>query len=149
MASLLHDTPLMQYAYNIRIADRGQSVRYDDSRSIGHQFLNGILYQTFTFRVECRRGLIQNQNRRILQNGSCNTDSLPLASRQLASTVADVGLITLGHLHDEVVRIGYACCMLHLFGRGILFAESDVVEVGIVEEGCFLMDVADPLTLLV
>ena len=73
----------MAQALVARFGDRyttAQAVRDHQHRAIdrdaSHRTLNGGL----GFIVDRRRRLVENQNRRILQNGARNRDTLPLTS---------------------------------------------------------------------
>ena len=96
----------------------------------------------FRFRIESRCGLVKNQYRRVLEDGSCNADALSLASRELSSAVSDVCLIALFLLHYEVMGIGNLRGSHDLLHGRAFHTEGYVVEYGVVEQDGFLVDVA-------
>ena len=46
------------------------------------------------------------------------------------------------HLHYEIMGIGNLGGLYHLLHRGVLYAESDIVEHSVIEEDSLLVDVA-------
>ena len=57
-----------------------------------HQFLQRGLHQGFAFGIERRRGLVEQQQRRIAQDRAGDRDALALAARQRNAALADLGL---------------------------------------------------------
>ena len=121
-----------------------------------HESFQRILHQAFRLGIESGSGFIENQDGRILQNGTCNGDALSLSARQTAAAVADIGVVAVFRLHDEVVGIGNLGCLfdfrVEFFRRDLLIrifrflvAKGDVVAEGIVEEDGLLVDVTDEL----
>ena len=104
--------------------------------------LQRILHQSLAFGVECRRGLVENQYGRILQYGTGNAHPLPLPSREPAATIADVGVVALFRLHNEVVGVGNARRLLHLLQGGVVHTEGYVVAERVVEKDGLLVDIA-------
>ena len=112
-----------------------------NGRTVLHQLFEGILYHAFAFGIEGRSGFVQDEDRRVLQDGTGNADTLALTTGKLASTVANHGIVTFFAGHDEVVCIGYLGGFHHLVHSGIFYPEGDVVEEGIVEQDGFLVHV--------
>ena len=107
-----------------------------------HEVVEGFLHQVLTLGVERRGGLVEDEDGRVLEDGSGNAYALPLAAREFAATVANVGVKSLLGCHDEVVGIGNARCLLHLLARGVLHSKGDVVVERVVEENRLLVHVA-------
>ena len=51
-------------------------------------------------------GFVQNQDRRIANDGARDRDPLPLAAGKRHAALADDGVVALRHLLDEFVRVG-------------------------------------------
>ncbi len=68
----LHDHPVLQHDDPIRTPDRRQPMRDDERRSAFPQPLQRFQQQRLRLRVQRTRRLIQNQNRRILEEGTCD-----------------------------------------------------------------------------
>ena len=105
--------------------------------------LQCILYQSFALGVECRCRLVEYQYWRVLQDGTCYAHTLALTSAQSVASVADIGVISIVAMLDEVVGIGYLCGTLHVLLCGILHSEGDVVVEVVVEEYRLLVDIAN------
>ena len=64
----------------VRALNGGESVSDHQRCSADGQLSQRLLDLRFRFRVECRRGLVQDQNRRVLKEHSCNGQALLLAA---------------------------------------------------------------------
>ena len=114
-----------------------------------HQPLKGILHQSLALGVECRGGLVENQDGRVLQDGTGNAHPLALTTAEPSSAVADIGVVAVFRLHDELVGIGYTGSLLDLLARGIVDAKRDIVEERVVEEDGLLIHIAYELAQVV
>ena len=108
-----------------------------------HQSLQGLLHQTLALGVEGRGGLVEDEDGRVLEDGTGDADALALTAGEATTTVANHGVVAVLALHDEVVGIGYLSGLDDLFHRGVIYAEGDVVVEGVIEEDGLLVDVAD------
>ena len=116
---------------------------YCNRRTSFHQTFQRFLYQTFGFRIQSRSSLIQNQNRRILQDSACDTDPLPLATRKLTSTITDVGVVAILFLHNKVMCIGDLRSLNHLLHSRIFYTESNIIKEGIIKQNSFLINITN------
>lgn len=98
--------------------------------------------------VEVRGGLIKEEDLSILfQEGSCNQDPLSLASREFASEIPDLGLVSIFHLHDLVMDLALPGNFIDLLKRGLWVAILEVEQHGIVEKYAILGDHTDILAI--
>ena len=95
------------------------------------------------FVVESRGGLIEDEDLRLFQNGAGDAEPLTLTAGEPHSAVADRCLIPALQLHDEVVRLGDFRGGHHLFLRGVLRPEGQVVIYRIIEKEHILIDDAE------
>src|SRR5215472_13696204 len=72
--------------------DRRQSVRDDDARAALHQSAERLLDEALGLGVERRRRLVEDEDRRVLEDRARDREALPLAARELARVVADDGV---------------------------------------------------------
>ena len=149
MRAPLHNLSFVQHAYLVGVLDGRQAVGNGHGGARLHQLEQCVLHQPLALGIECRGGLVEDEDGRILQNGAGNAHALPLSARETAAAVADVGVESLLRLHDEVVGIGNACRPLHVLARGVFHAESDVIVERVVEEDGLLVDVSDELAQVV
>src|SRR3990172_5690988 len=76
----------------IGMLDGGEAVGDDQGRAILHQRLQRRLHMALRVGVQRRSGLVQNQDRCILENCPGDRDALPLATREFDAVFADQGL---------------------------------------------------------
>src|SRR6218665_532736 len=62
------------------VHDCVESVGYCQNRATGKLFANGRLDETIRLQVDGRSRLVQHQDLRLAQNGSCQTDQLAMAN---------------------------------------------------------------------
>ena len=107
------------------------------------------MHQSLAFRIEGRGGLVEDEDRRILQDGTGDADTLALTTRESSATIADVRIESVFALRNEVVGVGYLRGLLYLLLSGIVHAKRDVVPERVVEEDGLLIHVAYQLTQVV
>ena len=81
--------------------------------------------------VKVGGGLVQQQERCIVQERPRHADALPLAAGKGAAQLAHGGVVALGQAADKVIQRGLFAGSLHLFLRGIALCDADVVADGI------------------
>ena len=146
MLAPFYDLTFMEYADFIGMADGGETVGDGNGRTVLHQLFKRILYHAFAFGIEGGSRFVQDEDRRILQNGAGNADALALTAGELTAPVANHGVISLLACHDEIVCIGNLGCFHHLFHSGIFYPEGNVVEEGIIEQNRFLVHITHDAT---
>ena len=125
-ASMHHDL--------VRIAHRREPVGDDEGGAAPHQLADGVLHQALGFRIERAGRLVEQQDRRVLQEGAGERDALALAAGEAPAAGADDGVVAVRQPHDEVVRrrgLGRRDDLL--VGR-VRPAEGDVGPHGVVEQ---------------
>src|ERR1700743_1197013 len=71
-----------------------------------------------TLAIEARCSLVQQQNARVFEQRASDGDALALTAAQANAALADDGLILVGQIEDELMRIGGFGSLSHLcFGR--------------------------------
>ena len=99
----------------------------------------------FGFRIERRSRLVQQDDRRVLEEGARDGDALALAAGELHAVLAAGRVVALLEAHDEVVGIG------RLGGRDDVLlaragaAHGDIVAHRALEQEILLRDIADLL----
>ena len=104
----------------------GEAVGDRDGRASLDQPVEGILNGHLGFGVDRGRGLVQDQNPRVGQNGPCDRDSLPLTARKRAAGRSDHRIVAVGHFADEIMRAGGNGGGHHLVVGRPLFGIGDV-----------------------
>jgi hypothetical protein len=72
---------MVQHDEPIEVHDGAQAMRDGNHRFAGHRFVHGGLNDLLALTVERAGGLIQQQNRRILEYRPRDRDALPLSAR--------------------------------------------------------------------
>ena len=135
MVAGLDDAPLFHHGDQIRVLHGGQAMRDDDGGAALHHFVQGRLHMALRHRVERRRGFVENQDRRILQQRPRDGDPLPLPAREQHAVVADHRVDALGHGGDEGLGMGAPHCVRNSLRLGAgQAAVGDVVGKGVVEQ---------------
>ena len=80
VGTTLHNPSLVQYAYLVGMLDGTQSVGHSHGGTGLHQFLQGILYQTLALGIKSRGRLVEDEDRRILEDGTGYADTLTLTT---------------------------------------------------------------------
>ena len=84
VCTTLHNPSLMQYANLVCMLDGTQSVGYSHGGTGLHQFLQGILNQTLAFGIQSRCCFVEDEDRRILEDGTGDAYTLALTYAQLS-----------------------------------------------------------------
>ena len=101
------------------------------------------LDKAFAFGVEGAGGFVEQQDRRVLEDGAREGEALALAAGEAHATVADHGVVAARLGRDEVVGGGGFGGGDDVGFAGAEAAEGDVGADGVVEEGDFLADDGD------
>ena len=89
--AVLDDLAGLQHDHPVEIAQRRKTVGDRDHGAPAHQPAERLADRFLGFAVERGGGFVEQQDRRVLQEGARNRDALPLAARQLDAAVADHG----------------------------------------------------------
>ena len=142
-----NDSAVVEDHDAIGILYRRQAMGNHQRGAVGHQFVESRLNMPLGFRVQRGRCLVQNQDRRVLQQRARNRDALPLAARQQHATLAHHGVQALGHIRSKLRYVGTLCCSLdQLTFASAQTAVGNVVGNGVVEQHHFLRHETDLLT---
>ena len=104
----LDDAAALEHDDRVGAPDRGQPVRDDERRAVHHQVRERLLHEQLRFGVERGGRLVEDQNRRVLQQRARDRDPLALAAREPLAALADRRVVAVRQRRDEVVRVGGA-----------------------------------------
>ena len=105
MRAALDDAAAFEHEDHVRIDDRRQAVSDGQRRTIARDLLQLCLDRLLRFRVEGRRRFVEDEDRRLLENGARDRDALLFAARQLEAPLADLRLIAERKSRDEIVNL--------------------------------------------
>lgn len=109
----------------------------------GHQPLQGRLHLGLALGIEGAGGLIEQQDRGVLQEGAGDRDTLALAAGEARPGLAHRGVVALGQGQDEVVRRGLLGGGFDLGLAGLGIGIGDVGADRVVEQERLLGDQGD------
>ncbi len=92
----------------IRSADRIVLRRWAITNEVrpSHQGRQGRLDQAFALAVEVAGRLVEDEDRRVGQDGPGDRQPLPLAAAEPDPSLADEGVVAVGQVLDELVGVG-------------------------------------------
>ena len=148
MAAHLDDLAVVEHDQPIHRGDGRKAVRDGDHGLAGHQPREALLDRRLDFRIERRGRLVEDEDRRVLQEHAGDGDALALAARKLGAALADMRVETLpapvireaGH---ERIGVRLADRVAHRVFAGIGAAVEDVLADRAVQERGVLRDEAD------
>ena len=121
-------------------------VRDDHRRPALHQPVERLDDRALRCGIEAGCRLVENEDRRVADDGTGNGNPPPLAPRQRHSALADHRAVPVRHVDDEVVRVRELGGPDRVFGRRIGAAIGDVFPDGAAEQQRILQHEADLIT---
>ena len=106
VGAFLHDAALVEHGDPVGEADGGQAVRDEDDGPALGEIGESLLHDVLALGVEIGGGLVQDEDRGILQERSREGDPLPLPPGELHAALPGQALVAVGHRDDEVVGVG-------------------------------------------
>jgi hypothetical protein len=134
MRALFDDLAFVEDDDGIGLEDGVEAMGNGDGGASLHQFAGGFFEQGFGFRVERGGGFVENQNRRVFEEGAGEGEALGLSAGEAGAAFADDGFIFFGQRFDEVMQACGFGGLDNFFVSRIRFAEADVFGDGGVEE---------------
>src|ERR1700730_277429 len=108
VAAGLDDAAVLDHANLLRCDNGLRAVGDDESGGGGPQVVERPLHLAFGFGIERRGGLVEEEDRRVLEEGPRNGDAGALAARKLRPVLAHGSIVAVCELGDEVVGVGGA-----------------------------------------
>jgi hypothetical protein len=143
VGAALDDAAGLHHQDLVRVDHGGQAVRDDQRGLVLRGALQFRLDGALVGAVQGRRGLVEDQDRRVLQQRAGDGHALLLAAGQLEAALAHHGLVALGRGLDEGVDARGARGFFHLGAAGAGAAVGDVVFHRVVEQHRVLRHDAD------
>lgn len=132
----------------VRVADGGEAVsNRNDSHGVFLQILTeAVLNLGFGGLIEGGGGFVEEENLLLAQEGASESDTLLLATGEVAAGVTNFSVVLLVHVHDVVVDRGELGVLLDFFIGGDRVGVTDVIADGAGEERGFLENAGEVLT---
>ena len=103
-------------------------MRHDKACATGHELVECRLHLQLGTRIDARRCLVQQQNRRIGEHNARNAQQLFLTLAKRAAVLADDRIVAAWQLHDKLVRMRALGSFDNLLARSSWATVSDVVR---------------------
>src|ERR1700730_12619808 len=126
MRAALHDPALVEHDDLVGIAACGKPMRDHEGRPVLGDKIERVLNLAFGEGVERRGCLVENEDRRRLENGSGDGDALLFAAREFEAAFADLRLVAARNMFDEMVDSRQTRC---LADRGVTRVEAAVTDI--------------------
>ena len=137
------DHAVLHHQDAVGVGDGVQPVRDHERGAVLAQMRHRILHQPLGFRIERGGRLVEQDDRRVLDQRARDRDALALAAGKLGAALADQGVVAFGKAGDEFVGVGgLGGGDDLLLGRAGL-ADRDVVADRAVEQEHVLADIGD------
>ena len=101
MTALAHDFALIHHHDPLELLDGGETMRDHDGRSAGHEILQPDLHKPLILGVERTGRFVEQEKRRVTQDGARDRNALALAARQCHAALADQRVVALRQALDE------------------------------------------------
>ena len=106
MGALGDDPAVFHHDDAVRLQNGGEAMGDDDGGAPDHELLQRLLHQLLRFGIERAGRFIEQQQRRIAQDGARDSDALALAAGQPHALLAEEAVEAVGQLLDELARGG-------------------------------------------
>ena len=116
---------------------------HDQRRAVLHERAQGGVDLLLDVDVDGAGGVVEDQDRRVDQQGPRDGDALALPARERVAPLADHGVVAVGERADELVGVGGDGGGVDLLVGGVGPAVGDVVADGDREEEGLVLDDAD------
>ena len=100
------DHTAVQNDDHICLLHRGYALGNDNFCGAGDLLGKGATDRGVGFGVDRRGGVVQNQDLGLLQQRSCDTQSLLLATGDIGAALLDMGVVLIGEGLDEIIGAG-------------------------------------------
>src|SRR5579864_6339092 len=143
VSSLLDDLSISNDKDQVGAANSAQMMRNQHGSSALHQAIQRFHHGLFGLGIEARRGLVENKNRGVANDGARDGDALPLSSGEGRAALANHGGISFGQLFNEFFRVGQLRGANDFFMAGVRLSVGNVVRNCGAEKQSLLKDKAD------
>ena len=128
MAAPFDDPTGVQHDDFVGIHDGRQPMGDNQRRPADCNHVEFSLDRFFRLGIQRRCRFIEDQDRRILQERTSNSDSLLLATRQFKASLTDPGFVSIRQPRDKFMQMSGLSCSNDFFTSGIGLTVLDVVQ---------------------
>ena len=128
MPSTLDHPAVLQNQDLVHIVHPHQAVANHQSRAPGQQLFERLPDRLFGQRIQVCGRLVQDQQRRILQQSAGYCHPLALSGAQLGAMLAYPGIVSLGQGQDKIMQLGGLYGGLNLIQAGGRTGKPQVIQ---------------------
>mmetsp|Transcript_20946 Transcript_20946/g.65401 ORF Transcript_20946/g.65401 Transcript_20946/m.65401 type:complete len:487 (+) Transcript_20946:20-1480(+) len=142
VGALLHDAALVHDEDPVALLDRGEAVCDHDGATclvVLDHLVQGCLHHALSLGVQGARGLVQQHDRGLADDGAGDGQALLLAAAELRPALTDLRRVALWQRAYEAISVGGPGSFLALLLRGALAAIGDVLADAAGEEHGLLL----------
>lgn len=132
--ALLYDMSTGKNEYLIGVPHGFQTMCNHNNSLIVRKRADRLLQLRFIFGIDARRRLVEDNDRRVLEHGAGNGNTLLFSARKRRTSFAHLRIITVGESRDKFVAAGGFSGGDDFFVRGVGFSEFDIVFDRVVEQ---------------
>src|SRR2546423_193742 len=134
----LHQPSVGEDDDQVRVPHGREAVRDHEHGTVRHEAVDRLLHQALGLGVESARRLVEDQERRVAQQGPGDRDALALPAGEPRAPLAQQRVVALRELGDELVGVRGPGCRAYLLEREVAAAVGDVGVHRVVQEHGFL-----------
>ena len=138
MTATLENPTALENEDLVGVVDGGKPVGDDKARAVFHEVVERLLDQALGGGVHARGRLVENQDRRVFQEGAGDREALLLADAEFHPALAELRVETLGETPDEILGVRSAEGLPHFLLGGFGLADAEVLGSGAVEKKTLL-----------
>ena len=105
MAAAFGDAAAFEDEDLVGVADGGEAVGDDEARAVFHQMVEGFLDETLGGGVNTGGGFVEDEDRRVFQEGTGDGEALFFAYAEFHATLAELRVKPLGEPPDEILGV--------------------------------------------
>src|SRR5713101_5551189 len=135
--SVVHDND------SIDAMDGGEAMRNDDRRPPFREIVQCLTNLDLGLRVDIGCGLIEHDDRRVLQDHTGYRYTLPLSDGELDAALSDPGIVPVRKSHDKVMRTGHLRRRLNLVLPGHEVTVQNILSHRAIEQEWLLLNQPD------
>src|SRR6266699_249322 len=110
--------------------DRAQARGNHKGSASMHNRVQGLLNEILGLHIDTGGGVIENEDARIEQERTCDSDALLLAAREGDAALSHPCVVPIGQAAGEVMQACNFSCRYDLFLRSMCLPKSDVIAQG-------------------
>ena len=145
VAALLDQLAAVEDEDAVGVAEGREPVGDGDGGAAAGQGLEGLLNRLFAFGVDVAGGLVEDQDRRIVEDRPGDREALPFAAGETRAALAEPGVVAERRVEDELVGLGRFGGGDRLLGRAGGQAVNQIVPDRAAEQERLLQHDADLL----